>query len=100
MLLGGKNMTCDRCKEKPRKDIQNLKNRIHRIQGQLNGVEKMIDENRYCGDVLIQISAIEKALQSLGYLVLQEHLETCVSDDVVAGNRNMDEVMDLIKRLQ
>ena len=43
MLLGGKNMTCDRCKEKPRKDIQNLKNRIHRIQGQLNGVEKMID---------------------------------------------------------
>ncbi|MGN1275810.1 MAG: metal-sensing transcriptional repressor [Floccifex sp.] len=93
-------MSCDCYKEKPRKDIQNLKNRIHRIQGQLNGVEKMIDENRYCGDVLIQISAIEKALQSLGYIVLQEHLETCVADEVIAGNRDMNEVMDLIKRLK
>ena len=52
-------------------EIKQLKNRIHRIVGQMNGIEKMIEENRYCGDVLIQVAAIEKALQSFGYILLQ-----------------------------
>ena len=103
--LGGIYMPCECCKEKkqPRseEEIKQLKNRIHRMVGQLNGIEKMLDENRYCGDVLIQISAIEKALQNFGYIILQNHLETCVSDDIKEGNlESMEEVMDLIKRLK
>lgn len=98
-------MPCEKCKEKkqPRseEDIKALKNRIHRMVGQLNGIEKMIDENRYCGDVLVQISAVEKALQNFGYIVLQDHLETCVADDIKEGKlESMDEVVELIRRLK
>lgn len=69
--------------------------------GQLNGIEKMIDDNRYCGDVLIQIAAVEKALQAFGYIVLQDHLETCVTEDIKNGDDQiMDEVIELIKKLK
>lgn len=82
-------------------ELKQLKNRLHRIVGQLNGIESMLDDNRYCGDVLIQIAAIEKALQSFGYSILQEHLETCVTEDIKAGDTEiMDEVMNLVKRLK
>ncbi|MGI6068256.1 metal-sensing transcriptional repressor [Absicoccus porci] len=87
----------------PRSDaeLKQLKNRIHRIIGQLNGIESMLEDNRYCGDVLIQIAAVEKALQSFGYTILQEHLETCVTEDVKEGNTDiMEEVMNLVKRLK
>lgn len=82
-------------------EIKQLKNRIHRIVGQMNGIEKMIEENRYCGDVLIQVAAIEKALQSFGYILLQRHLETCVTEDIKAGDKTiMEEVMELVKKLK
>lgn len=90
-------------KHRPRSEdeIKQLKNRIHRITGQLNGIEKMLDENRYCGDILIQIAAVERALESLGYLVLSDHLKTCVTEDVRNGkDESMDEVLDLIKKLK
>lgn len=98
-------MSCYEPKHKhvPRSDaeLQQLKNRIHRIIGQLNGIESMLEDNRYCGDVLIQIAAVEKALQSFGYTILQEHLETCVTEDVKEGNTDiMEEVMNLVKRLK
>lgn len=82
-------------------ELKQLKNRLHRIVGQLNGIESMLDDNRYCGDVLIQIAAVEKALQSFGYSILQEHLETCVTEDIKASDTEiMDEVMNLVKRLK
>ncbi len=96
-------MTEMKYKHRPRstEEIKQLKNRIHRITGQLNGIEKMLDENRYCGDILIQIAAVERALESLGYLVLTDHLKTCVTEDVRNGkDESMDEVMDLIKKLK
>ena len=98
-------MPCEHCREKkqPRseEEIKQLKNRIHRMVGQLNGIENMLDENRYCGDILVQISAVEKALQNFGYIILQNHLETCVSEDIKEGNiESLDEVMELIKRLK
>lgn len=98
-------MSCCEPKHKhvPRSDaeLKQLKNRIHRIIGQLNGIESMLEDNRYCGDVLIQIAAVEKALQSFGYTILQEHLETCVTEEVKEGNTDiMEEVMNLVKRLK
>lgn len=95
-------MEC-RFKDQPRdeKELRNLKSRIHRIIGQLNGIEKMLDDNRYCGDVLVQISAVESALQSVGYIVLKDHLETCVRDKAKADHPEvMTEVMELIKKLK
>ena len=81
-------------------DIKNLKLRLSKISGQINGVTKMIDDNRYCKDILIQISAIESALKEVGYLVLKEHLLTCVSDDVKNNdNTSLIESFDLAKKL-
>ena len=78
-----------------------MKSRLHRMVGQLNGIEKMLDEGRYCGDILIQISAIESALQALGYMVLQDHLETCVREKVKEDDEEvMKEVLTLIRKLK
>lgn len=82
-------------------EIKLLKNRLHRMMGQLSGIEKMLDEGRYCGDILIQVSALESALQSLGYLILHDHLETCVREKVKEDDAEvMEEVMMLIKKLK
>lgn len=59
----------------------------------------MIDDNRYCGDILMQISAVESALKSLGYIIMQNHLETCVTEQIKSGNDEIiGEVMELFKR--
>ena len=95
--------TCScRYKSKPRSEElqEQLHKRLNRIVGQVNGVKNMIDENRYCGDVIVQLSAIESALKSVERIVLKNHLETCVVDEIRAGNDEIvDEAMDLIKRV-
>lgn len=94
---------CCRHKNTPRDvaEQKKLTSRINRIIGQLNGIQNMIDENRYCGDILIQIGAVESALQGLGYLVLQEHMETCVVEQVRQGNTAiMTEAVELMKKLK
>lgn len=90
-----------RHKATPRSEaLQNdVKKRLNRAIGQLNGVKAMIDDNRYCGDVLIQLSAAESAVHRVSEIILREHLETCVVDQIRAGNVEVvDEVMDLIRR--
>ena len=78
-----------------------LQNRLNRIMGQLNGIKNMVDENRYCGDILIQVAAIQRALQSVGYMILQNHMETCVVEEIQQGNLQIvDEAVDLIKKLK
>ena len=78
-----------------------LQNRINRIIGQLNGIRNMIGENRYCGDVLVQVAAVESALQSFAYLILQEHIETCVVEEIRKGNLAVvDEAVELMKKLK
>lgn len=94
---------CCRHKNTPRDaaEQKKLTSRINRIIGQLNGIQNMIDDNRYCGDILIQIGAVESALQGLGYLVLQEHMETCVVEQVRQGNTAiMTEAVELMKKLK
>jgi len=94
---------CQRHKHTPRDEaeLRQLKHRLNRIMGQLNGIGKMLDDNRYCGDILIQVAAVEKALQSLGYVLLQEHMRTCMVEDIEAGRREtVDEVVELIKKLK
>ncbi len=100
--ISGENNCCH-YKSTPRseRELKQLKNRINRISGQLNGIQKMLDENRYCGDILIQIAAVESALQSIGYIVLKEHMETCVVEEIQNGNIGIvDETVDLMKKLK
>ena len=82
-------------------EVKKLKNRLNRMIGQLNGIGRMLDENRYCGDVLIQIAAVERALQSFGYIVLGDHLRTCVVEELNQGhNEILDEALELMKKLK
>lgn len=82
-------------------ELRQLKNRISRMTGQLNGIGRMLDENRYCGDILTQIAAVESALQSFGYLVLQRHMETCVVEEIQKGNTEVvEEAVELIRKLK
>ena len=75
--------------------------RLNIISGQIDGIKKMIEEDRYCKDILIQIAAIKNAINSRGNQVLERHLKTCVERDIKDGKDEiMDEVMDLVKKLQ
>ncbi|MEA4824458.1 MAG: metal-sensing transcriptional repressor [Clostridiaceae bacterium] len=97
------NTICCRHKHTPRDEetVRQLQNRLNRIIGQLGGIKAMLDDNRYCGDILTQIAAAESALQSFGYLVLREHMETCVVEEIQQGNTAIiDEAVDLIKKLK
>ena len=101
----GEEEKCCGCHQKstPRKEqeLKQLKNRLNRIVGQLNGIGKMLDENRYCGDILTQVAAVESALQSFGYVILKDHMETCVVEEIQKGNTAVvDEVVDLVKKLK
>ena len=80
---------------------EQLIKRLNIISGQIDGIKKMIEEDRYCKDILIQIVAIKNAIKSLGNQVLERHLKTCVEMDIKDGKDEiMDEVMDLVKKLQ
>lgn len=94
---------CCRYKETPRGDVfqADLQKRLNRAIGQLNGVKTMIEENRYCGDVITQLAAAESAVHRVSELVLKEHMETCVVEQIREGNEEViDEALGLIKRLQ
>jgi DNA-binding FrmR family transcriptional regulator len=81
-------------------DIQkDLQKRLNRTIGQLNGIKVMIDDNRYCGDVLTQLAASENAIKAISGIVLRDHLETCVVEQIKVGNIEVfDEVMQLMRK--
>ena len=96
---------CPYCgnKHTPRnkEDIKNLQIRLNRIVGQVNGISKMIEENRYCSDVLTQIAAVEKALEQVGYIILEEHMKSCVVDDIKKDDfSSLEESIELMKKLK
>ena len=77
--------------------------RLRRIEGQVRGLQKMIEEERYCADVLMQLSSVQEALRGVGRGLLYNHLKHCVSeairsDDPARADEMYDEFMDLIYR--
>lgn len=74
-------------------------NRLNRIKGQINGIEKMVDSDSYCNDLLIQVVAAEKSLKSLANFILENHLYKCVAEDLEKGDfQIIDELISLFKR--
>ncbi len=82
------------------KEIESIINRLKRIEGQVRGVQKMVEENRYCIDILVQISAINAALKKVGFNLLERHANHCVSKAIREGNgeESIRELMDVIKQ--
>ncbi|WP_460536341.1 metal-sensitive transcriptional regulator [Humibacter ginsengiterrae] len=84
-------------------DKRKYLNRLKRIEGQARGVYRMVDEEKYCIDILTQISALTSALQSVALGLMDDHLKHCVSDAVKSGgdeaNAKLKEASDAIARL-
>lgn len=79
---------------------KDLTSRLNRIEGQIRGVCKMIEDDRYCGDVLIQLSAISNSIKSLSLKILEKHLKHCVKNDILEGHDEaLDEIIYLIKKV-
>ena len=97
-------MECEKCKRVKERDLEEKKlinNRLNRINGQINGIKKMIEEDRYCDDILIQLSAIDKSIKSLANVILESHMHSCVLENIKKGNTQvLDEIVDLFKRFQ
>ncbi len=94
-------MNCG-CKTKirPEKEFKLLINRLNRIEGQVRGVKNMVENNAYCTDILIQVSAVSAALNSFSRELLSEHIHTCVAKDIKDGkNETIDELVDTLKKL-
>ena len=72
-------------------DKDALIKRLHRIEGQVRGIERMVDEERYCIDVLTQIGAVSTALDSLAQKLLEDHANHCVADALASGSREQAE---------
>jgi DNA-binding FrmR family transcriptional regulator len=104
-------MGCDKCGKccaqnersthRSDEEKKELTKRLNIIEGQVRGINQMIALDRYCDDVLIQISAVNKALKSLGNQILESHLKTCVAYEIQMGNLDiLDDVVEIIKKLQ
>jgi CsoR family transcriptional regulator, copper-sensing transcriptional repressor len=68
------------------KDKDALITRLHRIEGQVRGIERMVEEERYCIDILTQIAAVTTALESVSVKLLENHVRHCVADAIAAGD--------------
>jgi CsoR family transcriptional regulator, copper-sensing transcriptional repressor len=77
--------------------------RLRRIEGQVRGLQRMVEEDRYCADILTQISSVQQALRAVGKLLLRNHLEHCVTQAVRSGEaaeaeRVYEEIVELMDR--
>ncbi len=87
-------------KERSEKEYKDLLNRLSRIEGQVRGVRSMLENNAYCTDILVQVSAVNAALNSFNKVLLANHLQTCVTEDIRAGHEeSMDELIHLLPKL-
>jgi CsoR family transcriptional regulator, copper-sensing transcriptional repressor len=67
-------------------DKDALKRRLHRIEGQVRGIERMVDEDRYCIDILTQVAAVRTAIERLGFEILEDHVSHCVQAALASGD--------------
>jgi DNA-binding FrmR family transcriptional regulator len=82
-----------------KKDQEALKTRLHRIEGQVRGVSRMVDEEAYCIDVLTQINAIKAAIDQVGLLLLEDHIKGCVTTAVREGDQTkVEELVQAVER--
>ena len=104
-MLGGGNMPekkCPHCRTKERSDdeIKDLITRLNRIEGQIRGIRKMVEEDAYCVDVLTQVSAAKSSLNSFTKVLLGNHIKTCVAEDIRSGSdEKTEELVELLQKL-
>jgi CsoR family transcriptional regulator, copper-sensing transcriptional repressor len=83
------------------RDKEKIRNRLKRIEGQVRGVQRMVDEEAYCVDVLAQIGGVVSAMEKVGVLLLKDHVEHCVREsveDMGKADEKMDELTTAVER--
>lgn len=89
-----------RMKHRADAEKKDLITRLNRIEGQVRGIRNMVEEERYCVDILTQVSSVQSALNSFNKELLANHIHSCVVEDIKAGNDEVvDELCDTIKKL-
>ena len=92
--------SCCRHKDRSPEEYKALVNRLSRIEGQVRGVRGMLEKDAYCVDILVQVAAVNSALNSFSKELLGQHIRTCVADDLKAGEtQKLDELLQLLPRL-
>ena len=97
-------MDCCCCHQKTKhrspEEQKSLVNRLSRIEGQVRGLRDMLQKDAYCTDILIQVSAVNAALNSFNKVLLANHIKTCVTDDIRAGKEEtVDELVKVLQKL-
>ena len=91
---------CHKTKERPEQEYKDLLNRLSRIEGQIRGICKMVENDAYCIDILTQVSAATAALNSFNKVLLGNHIRTCVANDIRQGNdETIDELVSTLQKL-
>ena len=91
---------CGKKKERSEEEYKKLMNRLNRIEGQIRGIKGMVERNAYCTDILIQVSAINAALNAFNKELLADHIRTCVAEDIRAGkNETIEELVTTMQKL-
>ncbi len=86
-------------KVRSEEEKKQLTSRLNRISGQLDGIKRMVDDDRYCADILIQLSAVDKAIKSLASIILDNHMHSCVLNSIQEGDlTKIDEIVELFRR--
>ena len=92
--------SCHKTKERTDEERRALMNRLSRIEGQIRGIRRMVEENAYCPDILVQASAVSSAIRSFERELLSSHLKTCVVKDIREGNDDViDELLNIIEKI-
>ncbi len=87
-------------KHRSEEEYKALVNRLNRIEGQVRGVKKMIEADAYCTDILMQVSAVQAALNAFNRELLANHIHSCVADDIRQGKgETVDELVQLLQKL-
>lgn len=95
-----KEKQCCRHKERSEKEYKDLVNRLNRVEGQIRGIRKMIEEDVYCPDILIQVAAAKAALDGFNKVLLGNHIRDCVREDIRAGkDETIDELIGVLGKL-
>lgn len=90
----------DRKRQRTDEEYKRLMNRLSRIEGQIRGVKGMLENDAYCTDIVLQVSAINAALNSFNKVLLAEHIRTCVADDIRNGKDDtIEDIVNTITRL-
>ena len=91
---------CHKTKHRTEGEYKKLMNRLNRIEGQIRGIKGMLEKDAYCTDILVQVAAVNSALNSFNKELLAEHIRTCVIEDIKAGKEDtVDDLVDTIKKL-